>query len=46
MMVIMLEYIGFNNSRVHMGIFHRSLVNSERSEESDPGFVPLFQQKN
>ena len=45
MMVIMLEYIGFNNSRVHMGIFHRSLVNSQRSEESDPGFVPFFEQK-
>ena len=28
-----------------MGIFHRSLGNSQRSEESDPGFVPLFEQK-
>ena len=46
MMAIMLEYIGFNNIRVHMGIFHRSLVNGQRSEESDPGFVPFFEQKN
>ena len=45
MMAIMLEYIGFNNIRVHMGIFHRSLVNGQRSEESDPGFVPFFEQK-
>ena len=46
MMVIMLEYIGFNNSRVHMGIFHRSLVNSERSEESGiQGSYPFFNKK-
>ena len=45
MMAIILERIGFNNIRVHMGIFHRSLGNSQRSEESDPGFVPFFEQK-
>ena len=28
-----------------MGIFHRSLLNSQRSEESDRGFVPFFEQK-
>ena len=42
----MLECIGFNNSRVYMGIFHRSLINSQRSEESDRGFVPVFWTKN
>ena len=46
MMAIILERIGFNNIRVRMGIFHRSLVNGQRSEESDPGFVPFFEQKN
>ena len=45
MMAIMLECIAFNNIRVRMGIFHRSLGNSQRSEESDPGFVPFFEQK-
>ena len=45
MMAIMLECIAFNNIRVHMGIFHRSLGNGQRSEESDPGFVPFFEQK-
>ena len=45
MMAIMLNCIGFNNIRVHMGIFHRSLLNSQRSEESDRGFVPFFEQK-
>ena len=46
MMAIMLERIGFNNSRLYMGIFPRSIVSSQRSKESDPGLVPFFEQKN
>ena len=44
MMAIILERIDFNNIYVDMGIF--PLVNSQRSEELDPGFVPFFEQKN
>ena len=43
MMAIILERIGFNNIRVDMGIF--PLVNSQRSEELDPGFVPFLNKK-
>ena len=45
MMSILLERIGFNNILLHKGIFHRSPVNIQRSEESHPGFVPFLNKK-